>query len=84
MRPIPTSAFPGPEEERLAQLSSEIDKRQLLNAFVATSHRPVEELSSEALLVEYIGHLTVAMKRLSSEPERLRALLDKMGLWRTA
>lgn len=84
MRPIRTSAIRGPEGERLTQLSAEIDKRQLLNAFGKTSHRPVEDLSSEALLAEFIGHLTAAMKRLSDEPERLRALLDKMARWQSA
>jgi hypothetical protein len=36
------------------------------------------------LLAEFIGHLTSAMKRLSDEPERLRALLDKMARWQSA
>ena len=79
MLAAPTSAVPGPEGERLTLLSSEIDKRQLLNAFGKTSHRLVEDLSSEALLAEYIGHLIAMLKRVSDEPERLRALLDKMG-----
>jgi len=65
-------------------LASEIERRQLLNAFSETSHLPVEDLSSEALLVEYIVHLAVAMNRLHTEPERLRALLDEMGRWQSA
>ena len=61
-----------------------MDRRQLLNAFSETGHRPVEDLSSEALLVEYISHLAVAMNRVRNEPERLRALLDEMGRWQSA
>jgi hypothetical protein len=84
MRPIITSAILGPEGERLTRLSVEIDKRQLLNAFGETSHRSVEDLSSEALLAEYIGHLTTALKRLSDEPDNLRALVDRMARWQSA
>jgi hypothetical protein len=43
---------------RITQVQEEIAKRQLLNAFGKTSDHPVRDLSAEALLVEYIGHLT--------------------------
>ena len=79
-----TSSVPGPAGDRLARLSLEIDKRQLLNAFSATSHLRVEDLSSEALLVEYIGYISLAMNRLGTEPDRMRVLIAEMGRWQSA
>ncbi len=84
MRLIRTSSVPGPAGERLASLSSEIDNRQLLNAFSATSHLRVEDLSSEALLVEYIGYLSLAMNRLTTDADRMRVLVAEMGRWQSA
>jgi len=40
------------------QVQEEIGKRELLNVFGKTGDHPVRDLSNEALLVEYIGHLT--------------------------
>ena len=47
-----------PESARIPLVQDEIVKRQLLNVFGKTSDYPVRDLSDEALLVEYIGHLT--------------------------
>jgi hypothetical protein len=47
-----------PEAARKTQVQAEIAKRQLLNAFGKASDHPARDLSDEALLVEYIGHLT--------------------------
>jgi len=40
------------------QVQEEIGKRQLLNVFGKAGDHPVRDLSNEALLIEYIGHLT--------------------------
>ena len=79
-----TSSIPGPAGDRLARLSLEIDKRRLLNAFSDTSHLRVEDLSSEALLVEYLGFLSLAMNRLQTEPDRVSVLIAEMGRWQSA
>ena len=47
-----------PESARLTQLQGEIVKRQLLNVFRKTGDHAVRDLSNEALLIEYITHLT--------------------------
>ena len=57
MPPNRVSAI-APESPRITQVQEEIVKRQLLNVFGKTSDYPVRDLSDEALLVEYIGHLT--------------------------
>jgi len=57
MPPNRVSAI-APESARITQVQEEIVKRQLLNVFGKTSDYPVRDLSDEALLVEYIGHLT--------------------------
>ena len=46
------------ESPRITQVQEEIVKRQLLNGFGKTRDYPVRDLSNEALLIEYIGHLT--------------------------
>ena len=79
-----SSSVPGPAGERLARLSLEIDKRRLLHAFSETSHLRVEDLSSEALLVEYLGFLSLAMNRLRTEPDRMSVLVAEMGRWQSA
>ena len=58
MPPNRLSAVTAPESARITQVQEEIAKRQLLNAFGKTSDHPVCDLSNEALLVEYVGHLT--------------------------
>jgi hypothetical protein len=57
MPPSRVSAI-APESVRIMQVQEEIGKRQLLKVFGKTSDHPVRDLSDEALLVEYIGHLT--------------------------
>ena len=47
-----------PASARQMQVQDEVEKRQLLNAFGKTGDLPVRDLSSEALLIEHIGHLT--------------------------
>jgi len=83
VRLMRTSSIPGPAGDRLARLSLEIDKRRLLNAFSDTSHLRVEDLSSEALLVEYLGFLSLAMNRLRTEPDRVSVLIAEMGRWQS-
>jgi hypothetical protein len=69
------STMPAPEGARLAQLQAEIDRRGLLKAFGETSDLPARQLSSEALLTEYGGHLTTQNARLNDALEELHALL---------
>jgi hypothetical protein len=67
--------MPAPEGERVTQLRAEIDSRGLLKAFRDTTDIPAQELSSEALLAEYGGHLTTQNARLNDALEELHALL---------
>jgi hypothetical protein len=56
--PNRVSSATAPESARIMQVLEDIGKRQLLNVFEKTSDHPVRDLSNEALLIEYAGHLT--------------------------
>jgi hypothetical protein len=56
--PNRVSSVTAPGSARIMQVQEEIGKRELLNVFGKTGDHPVRDLSNEALLVEYIGHLT--------------------------
>ena len=72
MPPNRLAAVTAPGSARIMQVREEIAKRQILNAFGKTSDHPVCDLSNEALLVEYIEHLTRESERASTAPKTFR------------
>ena len=72
MPPNRLAAVTAPGSARIMQVQEEIAKRQILNAFGKTSDHPVCDLSNEALLVEYIEHLTRESDRAATAPKIFR------------